>query len=241
MSLPQKKFLFIFDIDSTITKFDSCLFTYKYTLGEEEFKKATELAKKENWIDSFNRLYSLLKEKNKNFNDVKEAIEHIEINDGFIDLLNYLNSNKNKFDVIAISSGYFNQIEYLLKFNKIFEKFDEIFCVKSELLENGIVNIFYNNNKHNCNYCNECQCKSIEYKKYLKLKGENYYDKIVFVCDGLSDFCLAKNLNENDLVLIRKNFSFYNNYKNQKEKLKCKIECWNDGNEILNLIKKNNF
>ena len=75
--MPSKKTLFIFDIDSTLTKFDSCLFTYKYTLGEEAYNKAVELAKVENWVDSFNRLYELLKEKNKNFNDVKEAIEHI--------------------------------------------------------------------------------------------------------------------------------------------------------------------
>ena len=51
--MPSKKTLFIFDIDSTLTKFDSCLFTYKYTLGEEAYNKAVELAKVENWVDSF--------------------------------------------------------------------------------------------------------------------------------------------------------------------------------------------
>ena len=234
----SKKTLFIFDIDSTLTKFDSCLFTYKYTLGDEAYQKACELAKVENWVDSFNRLYSLLKEKNKNFNDVKEAIEHIEINEGFLELLNYLHSNKEKFDVIAISSGYYNQIEYLLKFNKIFDKFDSILCIKSELLSNGLVKAFYKEKKHNCNLCNACQCKTVEFHEYLKKKGENYYEKVVFICDGLSDFCLARNLSENDVVMPRKNFSFYNKFKQQDEKLKCKVESWENGNDIINFIKK---
>jgi len=236
--MSSKKTLFIFDIDSTLTKFDSCLFTYKYTLGDEAYQKACELAKVENWVDSFNRLYSLLKEKNKNFNDVKEAIEHIEINEGFLELLNYLHSNKEKFDVIAISSGYYNQIEYLLKFNKIFDKFDSILCIKSELLLNGLVKAFYKEKKHNCNLCNACQCKTVEFHEYLKKKGENYYEKVVFICDGLSDFCLARNLSENDVVMPRKNFSFYNKYKKQDEKLKCKVESWENGNDIINFIKK---
>ena len=236
--MSSKKTLFIFDIDSTLTKFDSCLFTYKYTLGDESYQKACELAKVENWVDSFNRLYSLLKEKNKNFNDVKEAIEHIEINEGFLELLNYLHSNKEKFDVIAISSGYYNQIEYLLKFNKIFDKFDSILCIKSELLSNGLVKAFYKEKKHNCNLCNACQCKTVEFHEYLKKKGENYYEKVVFICDGLSDFCLARNLSENDVVMPRKNFSFYNKFKQQDEKLKCKVESWENGNDIINFIKK---
>ena len=235
--MPSKKTLFIFDIDSTLTKFDSCLFTYKYTLGEEAYNKAVELAKVENWVESFNRLYELLKEKNKNFNDVKEAIEHIEINEGFIELLNYLHSNKEKFDVIAISSGYYNQIEYLLKFNNIFDKFDAILCIKSELLSNGLVKAFYKEKEHNCKLCNACQCKTVEYNEYLKNK-ENCYEKTIFICDGLSDFCLAKNLNENDVVMPRKNFSFYNKYKLQDEKLKCKVESWENGNDIINFIKK---
>ena len=236
--MSSKKTLFIFDIDSTLTKFDSCLFTYKYTLGDEAYQKACELAKVENWVDSFNRLYSLLKEKNKNFNDVKEAIEHIEINEGFLELLNYLYSNKEKFDVIAISSGYYNQIEYLLKFNKIFDKFDSILCIKSELLSNGLVKAFYKEKKHNCNLCNACQCKTVEFHEYLKKKGENYYEKVVFICDGLSDFCLARNLSENYVVMPRKNFSFYNKFKQQDEKLKCKVESWENGNDIINFIKK---
>ena len=236
--MSSKKTLFIFDIDSTLTKFDSCLFTYKYTLGDEAYQKACELAKVENWVDSINRLYSLLKEKNKNFNDVKEAIEHIEINEGFLELLNYLHSNKEKFDVIAISSGYYNQIEYLLKFNKIFDKFDSILCIKSELLSNGLVKAFYKEKKHNCNLCNACQCKTVEFHEYLKKKGENYYEKVVFICDGLSDFCLARNLSENDVVMPRKNFSFYNKFKQQDEKLKCKVESWENGNDIINFIKK---
>ena len=36
----------------------------------------------------------------------------------------------------------------------------------------------------------------------------------------------------------RKNFSFYNKYKLQDEKLKCKVESWENGNDIINFIKK---
>ena len=67
----------------------------------------------------------------------------------------------------------------------------------------------------------------------------NNYDKVIFICDGFNDFCLAVDLGENDITLMRKNFALYKKIysKNFENNLKCKVQVWESGNDIINYLK----
>ena len=50
-----------------------------------------------------------------------------------------------------------------------------------------------------------------------------FFDKIYYICDGINDYCLARNLENKDQLLIRKNYGLVNN--------------WNNGFDIINFFK----
>ena len=61
----------------------------------------------------------------------------------------------------------------------------------------------------------------------------------MFICDGYNDYCLSKNLSENDVVFVRKNFGLDNilNNEEKKNKIKCNIKFWENGFNIINILK----
>ena len=52
---------------------------------------------------------------------------------------------------------------------------------------------------------------------------------------------MAKNLGENDSLLVRKDFQLYKKlYENELIKnLLCKVQAWEEGKEIINYLKSN--
>ena len=70
----------------------------------------------------------------------------------------------------------------------------------------------------------------------ISLLKEN--KKVIFICDGKIDFCLSKNLNENDILCVRNNYSLYRILyeKNGLKEIKSKVEIWNNGLDIIKIL-----
>ena len=70
----------------------------------------------------------------------------------------------------------------------------------------------------------------------ISLLKEN--KKVIFICDGKNDFCLSKNLNENDILCVRNNYSLYRILyeKNGLKEIKSKVEIWNNGLDIIKIL-----
>jgi pyridoxal phosphate phosphatase PHOSPHO2 len=77
---------------------------------------------------------------------------------------------------------------------------------------------------------------------FEKHKRESY-NKVIFIGDGSNDFCFSKHLNENDILFPRKNFSLYNILynDNKKNKIKAEIHPWENGIQIVDVLKKLDF
>ena len=92
---------------------------------------------------------------------------------------------------------------------------------------------------HDCDKCNPCSCKNNEFKEFSSTHDMNNYDKIIFICDGYNDICLAKNLGKNDITMARKDFALHKQLKenNSINNLNCKFEVWENGNDIINILK----
>ena len=238
--MATKKDLIIFDMDQTITKNDTYQYCVKNLCPKEEYEDIVKIAKtRNNWIILFNRLYSYLQKEGKGIEDVKKVLETLEINPGMKELFDYLEDNKEKYDVIILSSGYYYQIKTVLSYNRMLKPVKEIISTHSKI-EGNIVKVFQLKDFY-CNICNPCQCKSCEIKEYYKKNKRENYGKVIFVCDGGHDVCLAKDLNENDILFPRKDFALYRKLDNEglKNELKCEINPWVDGYEIISFLKNN--
>ena len=158
------------------------------------------------------------------------------------DLFNYIREKKDNYDSIILSSNYEYVIKYILKKNNISDIFLDIITNPSREANQDEKDQFIyvlKKQEHNCKICNPCSCKKNEFKEFCNTHDMNNYDKVIFICDGFNDFCLAVDLGENDITLMRKNFALYKKIysKNFENILKCKVQAWESGNDIINYLK----
>ncbi len=236
---PKVKTLIIFDFDKTLTTksvFEEQRFLLPTIKEQEDLIERIHYEKWPLLMSSFyNRIYDL----NISISDIYENIDKIEYNPGMLDLLKYFENNKDKYSLVILSFGHSIQVIRALEKYNLTQLFDEIITIPS-YIENGKIIITPKNNC-DCDICKVGQCKTYEYNLIIdKFKDKNItFDKVYYICDGLNDFCLARNLKENDVVLVRKDFTLYNAlYENGWIKnVTCVIDSWNNGYDIIDYLK----
>ena len=241
MGEKAKKSLLIFDFDKTILNDDSFGHIILNTLTKEELQIIYN-NRNENWVDGYNYSLKQLKTHGMTKEKFNELLDQISLTQGMSDLFNYIREKKDNYDSIILSSNYEYVIKYILKKNNISDIFLDIITNPSREANQDEKDQFIyvlKKQEHNCKICNPCSCKKNEFKEFCNTHDMNNYDKVIFICDGFNDFCLAVDLGENDITLMRKNFALYKkiNDKNFKNNLKCKVQAWENGNDIINYLK----
>ena len=195
----------------------------------------------ENWVDGYNYALKQLKSHGITKEKFNEMLNQISLTQGMSELFNYIKEKKENYDSIILSSNYEYVIKYILNKNNIIDIFLDIITNPSrEANQDEKEQFIYvlKKQEHNCKICNPCSCKKNEFKEFCNTHDMNNYDKVIFICDGFNDFCLAVDLGENDITLMRKNFALYKKIKskNFENNLKCKVQAWESGNDIINYL-----
>ena len=240
MKEKAKKTLLIFDFDKTILNDDSFGHIILNTLTKEELQIIYN-NRNENWVDGYNYALKQLKSHGITKEKFNEMLNQISLTQGMSELFNYIKEKKENYDSIILSSNYEYVIKYILNKNNIIDIFLDIITNPSrEANQDEKEQFIYvlKKQEHNCKICNPCSCKKNEFKEFCNTHDMNNYDKVIFICDGFNDFCLAVDLGENDITLMRKNFALYKKIKskNFQNKLKCKVQAWESGNDIINYL-----
>ena len=240
MKEKAKKTLLIFDFDKTILNDDSFGHIILNTLTKEELQIIYN-NRNENWVNGYNYALKQLKSHGITKEKFNEMLNQISLTQGMSDLFNYIKEKKENYDSIILSSNYEYVIKYILNKNNIIDIFLDIITNPSrEANQDEKEQFIYvlKKQEHNCKICNPCSCKKNEFKEFCNKHDMNNYDKVIFICDGFNDFCLAVDLGENDITLMRKNFALYKKIKskNFENNLKCKVQAWESGNDIINYL-----
>ena len=240
MKEKAKKTLLIFDFDKTILNDDSFGHIILNTLTKEELQIIYN-NRNEDWVDGYNYALKQLKSHGITKEKFNEMLNQISLTQGMSELFNYIKEKKENYDSIILSSNYEYVIKYILNKNNIIDIFLDIITNPSrEANQDEKEQFIYvlKKQEHNCKICNPCSCKKNEFKEFCNTHDMNNYDKVIFICDGFNDFCLAVDLGENDITLMRKNFALYKKIKskNFENNLKCKVQAWESGNDIINYL-----
>ena len=240
MKEKAKKTLLIFDFDKTILNDDSFGHIILNTLTKEELQIIYN-NRNENWVDGYNYALKQLKSHGITKEKFNEMLNQMSLTQGMSELFNYIKEKKENYDSIILSSNYEYVIKYILNKNNIIDIFLDIITNPSrEANQDEKEQFIYvlKKQEHNCKICNPCSCKKNEFKEFCNTHDMNNYDKVIFICDGFNDFCLAVDLGENDITLMRKNFALYKKIKskNFENNLKCKVQAWESGNDIINYL-----
>lgn len=151
---------------------------------------------------------------------INDYTKSVDIDESFIDFFNF--TTENDIDLYIVSDGIDYFIEKILENHNI--KGIKIISNHGEF-KNDEFKLSYPNNGKNCvNNLGTCKCNVLS---EMKTK----YEKVIFVGDGVSDFCVA---NKADLLFAKKSlvnyceengikYFKYNNFDDIKNKLFVKI------------------
>ena len=238
----MSKTLIIFDFNHTMIDCNTLYEQCRLAFSEEETEKVKKMDREISFEYTIRYFYDKLKENKKTIEDINMYIDTIKLSKGFKELIQYLNSYRDKYELIIVSSDIDYPIKRILSNESLLECFNSFLGLKSELCEDKLIK-FKPLEKCGCKNCEPNGCKSFLVKEYIKNFGnEKKYKNFIFVCDGFNDYCLGYDLKENDILMPRNNYELYKRLyeKGDYKNLKCKIFNWNDGYNILDYFKKNN-
>ena len=232
------KNLIVFDFDQTIVNTDTDYELFKllpeplYT----QFINTDYYSENYTWTEHMNKFYKLLKQQGYDIKKKKKCLNTFELAPKFKELFNYLQLNKNQFEIYILSSACDFSIEYLLNKFNIKNLFDGLLCNKVKEDEENMLILKQSAIDENCELCYPNQCK---YKLFYDSFNEkiNTYNNIIYVCDGGNDFCIARKLNAKDYLMIRKNYRLDKILNKHNSEVQCKKYKWENGEDIINILK----
>ena len=102
----EKKRLFVFDFDETIIENNSDTYIFNALVNKDIPQKLKETYRPGFWLDFMRNVFDFMKENNVSPNQMKSILEEIPITDGFLNLIEYINSKKTDvFESIIISNA----------------------------------------------------------------------------------------------------------------------------------------
>lgn len=211
------KYCILSDFDGTITKKDGLYsFISEYAQGNWEYIEQIwaegKISSKECLVEEFKLVPNLSEEL------ILKFIKTIEIDESFSNF--YDEVIKNKIDFYIVSDGIDYFIERILK--KYNLKNIKIISNHGEFKNNSFEITFPNDYKGCKNNAGTCKCKILSNLK-------NKYEKIIYVGDGVSDYCVA---DKADILYAKSRLLTYC----QAQNIPCKsFETFKD----LNIIFKN--
>lgn len=234
----MSKILVVFDFDHSLISKDCFHEQGKLGLSKEEYNTLLDKEFNSSFIDALQYLYTTLKKNGKTKQDLDSMLKSVKITKEMLILLNYLHEKKDKYELIIVTGNSDYPVEKILKNHNLENFFKEIIGYTSFLDEEKLLKITQPYDT-DCKNCNPNMCKTFLVKNYVEKNGGKYKG-IYFICDGSNDYCLSINLGENDYLFVRKGKSLHKILyeKGMKDNVKSRIFAWDNGEEILDEIKK---
>ena len=237
----EKKILFVFDFDHTILKENSDIIILKLLSDLALNKLKEKQHESENWAYHMQNVYKSMKEENIQLKHIEDVVSNMEFNPGFTELFDFMKNNQKYFETLIISGANTLFLKWVLGKNNLTELFPVSYSNIAVPNDDDLINI-RPYHSHNCDSCDKSQCKRIILKEFLQMKKEInvLYTNLIFVGDGLNDYCPATFFKEEDILFPRVDFPLHKKlYKNGfLEKLKCQVHVWKDGYKIIEVVKK---
>lgn len=227
------KSLVIFDFDKTLIKCES----YDELLGlikdSETIKKAKESCI--SWIDFNDKLCHNLKAEGINIKDIKKHLEKLELNDNVKELLEYLRSKIDSFKTIILSGSMNIIIKWVLEYNGFPDLVSEIHSHQATNDDEEYLK-FIHCERRSCDICQFHLCKATF---LTEITTKESFKRIIYVGDGLNDYCAAIMLKNCDTLFPRKDYKLYQKLyeENGISNLQCQVIAWDNAMVILEHIK----
>lgn len=259
-----KKWLIAFDMDHTILDGNSDYLIRDLLKPNKKIEINSYCRlNKLSWMSEMQMVFDELHYSKISINEIKDKIISIPFTKGMIELFDFLrklklenesyNYNKNqildnksiKIQIIILSGANMMFIKWVIEKMNIQDLIDNYYSFSCLEYNNKL--ILGKFHEYKCNTCDPFLCKKKAIEDF-HIKDNNY-EKVIYLGDGLNDYCacLALNRVKNSIIYYRDNYNLdYFLHKDQnaienKSKLKSKLFKWSNGFDILNNLKNEIF
>ena len=238
MAAPDKKYLVALDFDHSVIDANSDIYIQKLSPGGKIPPAIEKLYQKDGWTDYMAAIFQHLHQSGVTAGDIEQCMNEIQLVEGMQDLFTFF--TENNFDVIIISDANTLFIETILKNHSLDRKVNEVYSNPAEYDSKGCLTIKFYHTQDWCQLSSKNLCKGHILDKFIEHKANKgvLYEKIAFVGDGSNDLCPSLRLRSQDLVFARKGYRLEKCIVKRPEDMKANVVIWNDGHNILEVLKE---
>ncbi|EOY27092.1 PREDICTED: inorganic pyrophosphatase 2 [Theobroma cacao] len=226
----------IFDFDKTIIDCDSD----NWVLDELGATKLfNQLLPTMPWNPLMDRMMKELHSQGTKIEDIKAVLKRTPIHPRIIQAIKSAYALGCDLKIVSDANAFF--IETILKHHGLREYFSEINTNPGFVDEEGRLRIFphhdFTQSPHGCHHpCPPNMCKGTVIERIqasMSMKGKK---TIIYLGDGVGDFCPSLKLGDGDYVMPRKNFPVWDLICENRRLIKAEICEWSNGEEFEHVL-----
>ncbi|XVF74438.1 hypothetical protein PTKIN_Ptkin13bG0110300 [Pterospermum kingtungense] len=220
----------VFDFDKTIIDCDCD----NWVIDELGFTDLfNQLLPTMPWNSLMDKMMKSVHEQGKTITDIVEVLKRTPMHPRIVPAIKSAHALGCELRILSDANLFF--IETILEHLGLRECFSEITTNPSFVDEQGRLRIFpyhdFTKTSHGCNgLCPPNMCKGMIIERIqASLEGNK---KIIYLGDGIGDYCPSLRLEEADYMMPRKNFPVWDLICKNPMLIKAEIHEWSDGEEL---------
>ncbi|GER51407.1 pyridoxal phosphate phosphatase-related protein [Striga asiatica] len=188
------------------------------------------------WNSLMDRMLEELHIQGKTVNDITDCLKTMPLHPDVIAVIKSAHALGCDLKVVSDSNHFY--IKTILEHHGIYDCFSDI-VTNPAVLDGERLRIFpYHDgvSSHDCDLCPRNLCKGIVIKQIQTSVTENENKRIIYIGDGMNDFCPTLKLVKRDYVLPRKNFPLWGRIAKNSELVKAKVFDWGSGEDLAKIL-----
>lgn len=239
----MQKLLVAFDFDHTIIEANSDIVIRKLIPNNEIPDDIKHLYRSDGWTTYMQEIFKILHRIGISKEKVIQTCHTFEETNGMINLITELKKTLGA-DIIIISDSNSVFIEEWLKYHNLSRHIDRVYTNPAKFNEEGLLTIQKYHKQDWCKLSTKNLCKGYILESYIKeqIVKKGCYNVVAYVGDGKNDLCPILKLRSVDHCFPRIGYTLMNSINevqaSKTQLIQAKIHPWNDGDEILKILKQ---
>uniref|UniRef100_A0A3Q3LDW1 Phosphoethanolamine/phosphocholine phosphatase 1 n=1 Tax=Labrus bergylta TaxID=56723 RepID=A0A3Q3LDW1_9LABR len=176
-------------------------------------------------------------------NSYRRAVEKIPPTPGLLNLLQYLQSHKQDYELVVVSDANMFFIETWLERAGVRKLFQKIFTNPASFDDTGRL-VLFPFHSHSCSGCPDNMCKQVILREYLAKRQKERdgapFQRVFYIGDGANDICPSLALGSRDTAFPRRDFPMHRllleMQQSRAAQFKANIVPWVSGEDIVKYL-----
>ncbi|CAN8312407.1 unnamed protein product [Cochlearia groenlandica] len=236
--MANNNIVIVFDFDKTIIDVDSDNWVVDELRFTDLFDKLLHTMP---WNSLMDRMMKEIHDNGKSIEEIKQVLKRVPIHPRVISSIKSAHALGCELRIVSDANTFF--IETIVEHLGISEYFSEINTNPGFVNDRGrlIISPYHDFTKssHNCSLCPPNMCKGLIIERIqeslIKDQG-NYNKKMIYIGDGVGDYCPSLKLKSEDYMMPRKNFPVWDLINQNQMSVKATVRDWTDGEDMESVL-----